>query len=169
MSDVLRQASATPVVNAASPTNAFTTPASTGRLGARIVWAILFFMPLAVVITSAFLVPSPAGIGTHTQLGLPPCGFYEWTGLPCPGCGLTTCFAHMVRGQFISAAHANAFGVLLFLVTVASMPISFLGMLRGLSVTAVLERLSIDKLALILAMGSLTVWCVRLFTIFATR
>lgn len=151
-----------------APEHAFTAPASS-VVGARLVWGFLFLLPLAVLLTSAWLTPNPTGIGTHTQLGLPPCGFYEWTGLPCPGCGLTTCFAYMAHGNIFGAAHANAFGVLLFLLTLSSLPVSALGFVRGLSVTAVLDRLGVDKLALIVAAGSLGVWVVRLVTIWVTR
>jgi hypothetical protein len=157
---------AQPMPPGVAPEHAFTMRAPSNAFGMRIVWAILFFLPLAVVVTSAFLTPSAAGLGTHTQLGLAPCGFYEWTGLPCPGCGLTTCFAHMVRGEVIGASRANAFGVLLFLTTLVSLPFSLLGLWRGLSVSAVLERLSVDKMALILACGSIGVWLVRLLTIY---
>ncbi|MEJ2421337.1 MAG: hypothetical protein P8018_06370 [Acidobacteriota bacterium] len=30
---------------------------------------------LAVMLLAHHLVPDPAGLGTHTELGLPPCGF----------------------------------------------------------------------------------------------
>ena len=60
------------------------------------------------------LTPDPSGFGTHTQLGLPPCGFLRLTALPCPLCGLTTAFAHMARLQLTSALHAHVLGPLLF-------------------------------------------------------
>ena len=68
-----------------------------------------------MLITAATLTPSGAGHGTHTQLGLPPCGFLVYTGYPCPGCGLTTSFSHMIRLEVFGAIHANPFGILLVL------------------------------------------------------
>ena len=46
--------------------------------------------------------------GTHQQLGLPPCTVLDWFGIRCPSCGMTTSWAHMVRGQVLAAARANA-------------------------------------------------------------
>ncbi len=136
-----------------------------GRLG----WAILGLTPLAVVITAAFLDPNPAGHGTHTQLGLPPCGFLVLTGFPCPGCGLTTCFAHMVRLQIPEAVAANAFGVPLFLASFATIPVAAVGFVRSLPVLATLERLHYEKVAILLAVTSVAVWVVRLATLVALR
>ena len=68
------------------------------------------------------LTPSPAGIGTHQQLGLPPCTFLHWTGFPCPSCGLTTCFAYAAHGEFIAAFFTQPFGLLAFALTVLALP-----------------------------------------------
>ncbi len=38
-------------------------------------------------------------------------------GIPCPTCGMTTAFAHAVRGQFIPAFHAQPAGLVLALLT----------------------------------------------------
>ncbi len=135
------------------------------RLWSRLGWLLFFVPPLLVVATAALLTPNPEGHGTHTQLGLPPCGFYVFTGVPCPGCGLTTCFAYMVRLDVIGAATANPFGIMLFLTTVAVIPVSIVGLVRGLPVIETLDRLHADKWAILLAACSLTVWIVRVATI----
>ena len=70
---------------------------------------------VALLVTSAWLTPSSAGLGTHQQLGLPPCTVLDWFGIRCPSCGMTTSWAHMVRGQVLAAARANAGGALLAL------------------------------------------------------
>ena len=118
-----------------------------------------------VIATAATLTPNPAGHGTHTQLGLPPCGFLVVTGYPCPGCGLTTSFAAMADAQFAAAAHANAFGILLFLVSATTVPLALFGLLRGWAVVPVLERLHIERWALVMALVSLTVWLTRCVTL----
>ena len=142
-------------------------PTARAGVGSHITWLILFILPLAVVITAATLTPSPVGHGTHTQLGLPPCGFLTYTGLPCPGCGLTTSFAHMIRAQVVGAATANAFGVALFLVTFFTIPVAFLGFVKGLPVIATMERLQFEKVVILLALCSTIVWVVRIVTILA--
>lgn len=68
----------------------------------------------AVFALSLYVTPSPEGLGTHTGLGLPPCGLYERTGVPCLSCGMTTCFAHMARGQVVDGVRVHPFGALLF-------------------------------------------------------
>ena len=69
---------------------------------------------LATLTMARLVEPNPAGYGTHRQLGLPPCLFRTITGLPCPSCGLTTCFAHAARWDWDRALAAQPFGVLLF-------------------------------------------------------
>jgi hypothetical protein len=92
---------------------------------------------------------------THRQMGLPPCTFYTYTGLPCPSCGMTTSFALLVRGDVVNSVRANAVGTLLAAFCLALIPWSlasaYLG--RPLFVTTlepVLVRLVIGFLVLLL-------------------
>lgn len=135
----------------------------------RIVWAVLWLVPFAVLLTAARLTPSPLGHGTHTQLGIPPCGFFVVTGLPCPGCGMTTAFAHAIRGQLVDAVRANPFGFVVFAMTCAWMPVATLGFARGLSVLDVLDRLRIDKWGLYVVALSMVTWGVRVVTLLWLR
>lgn len=80
--------------------------------------ALLFFPGATVLALAAWLTPSPAGFGTHTQLGLGSCVMLSLTGLPCPMCGMTTTFAHMAHGHLWSALVNQPFGVALFVLTV---------------------------------------------------
>lgn len=74
----------------------------------------------ALLIVAARLQPSPAGYGTHTQLGDGPCGLLVVTGLPCPTCGMTTAFAHAVRGRWLRALYAQPAGFVLALASAAT-------------------------------------------------
>ncbi len=83
-----------------------------------------------VLSVATCLTPDPHGYGTHQQIHLPPiagvtfrlppCAFHSLTGLPCPTCGMTTAFAHGIRGQFREAFLAQPFGLVLFILTVAT-------------------------------------------------
>ena len=126
-----------------------------------LVWLVLLVGPTAVVITAAMLSPDPAGHGTHTQLGLPPCGFLVVTGYPCPGCGLTTSFSHMAHFQLAGAIGANPFGVLLFLCTVAAIPLSLRAIVRKMPVIDTLDRIHAEKIAITLSVLSILVWVGR--------
>jgi hypothetical protein len=75
---------------------------------------------LAVLVTAAYLTPSPNGVGTHEGLGMQPCGFLANTGYPCAGCGMTTSFAYTVRGNLVHAFIAQPFGMILCLLTAAA-------------------------------------------------
>lgn len=68
------------------------------------------------------LEPNPRGYGTHQNLGLPPCTFRTLFKIPCPGCGMTTSFSYLMRGQIVPALRANAGGVLLAVVCAVQIP-----------------------------------------------
>jgi len=78
----------------------------------------LLALASAVIGIARFLPPSPRGVGTHEQLGLPPCLFLKLTGLPCPSCGLTTSFAHAAKLHFYEALVTQPFGLLAFFLTI---------------------------------------------------
>ncbi len=64
------------------------------------------------LVVACMLVPSVSGMGTHRQLGLPSCAWPAAFGLPCITCGMTTSFAHAVRGQWVAAFVAQPAGLL---------------------------------------------------------
>jgi hypothetical protein len=77
----------------------------------------------AVFGVALWLRPNPAGVGTHRQLGLPPCTFMLLTGgVPCPSCGMTTSFSHLIRGQVLSSLQANPVGTLLASLCLLALP-----------------------------------------------
>ena len=75
---------------------------------------------LGLLVLAGALEPDPAGFGTHRKLGLYPCSMPLTTGYPCPTCGMTTAFAHAVRGQWIRAFRAQPAGLALCLGVVAA-------------------------------------------------
>jgi Protein of unknown function (DUF2752) len=94
-------------------------------------------------------------MGTHQQLGLPPCTFKTLTGLPCPSCGMTTSFAFLVRGDLWHSMQANWVGTLLAILWLAIIPWSILSALIGrplwiLSIERTLIKLVIGFVVLML-------------------
>ena len=75
----------------------------------------------------------------------------------------------MIRFEVVDAAHANVFGVPLFLITFVGALVAMFGFVRGLPVMATLERLQVEKIALAVAVCSITVWAVRIAVILAGR
>lgn len=98
--------------------------ARTDSQGERLPWLITLGGAIAVLVVARSVEPSATGIGTHEQLGLPPCLFFKLTGLPCPSCGLTTSFAHAARLQFYDALVTQPFGLGVFFLTVLFIPLS---------------------------------------------
>jgi hypothetical protein len=99
----------------------------------------------AVLAVAGWLEPAARGYGTHTQLGLPPCNFLRLTHLPCPSCGLTTCFAWAVRLHFWNAFRANPFGILAFFGTVSLIPASIFLLWRRMSFRRITESAHFSK------------------------
>lgn len=139
------------------------TQAPMPRSTQRVLWGLILACACAVLALSRWLSPHPAGIGTHEQLGLPPCGFYAWLGLPCPACGLTTAFAHLARGELMASIAAQPLGVPLFALSVALVPLSAGGLVRGASLGGYLERIHASRWAVFFMLSVLLVWLLRLW------
>lgn len=108
------------------------------------------------------LQPDPRGFGTHEQLGLPACTFRRAFDIPCPSCGMTTCFSYFVRGHLMQAARANVAGLLLAVVCALQIPWCGLSLYRGR-----LWRVNRPEAALIWLLASLCAlgglqWAIRL-------
>ena len=71
-------------------------------------------VPLAAAL---LLEPDRRGLGTHQRLGLPPCTFVVVLGHRCPVCGMTTSWAHLLRGELTDALRANVGGTLCGVIT----------------------------------------------------
>jgi hypothetical protein len=75
-------------------------------------WIFVFFV--AIVLLNPYEADGESRkMGTHQQLGLPPCTFNEMTGVPCPSCGMTTSFTLLMRGDVWHSMQANFAGTAL--------------------------------------------------------
>jgi hypothetical protein len=85
------------------------------KLGAasRLVAALAAGACLAVLVVATTLEPSPAGLGTHRDMGFPSCNFLSVSGIPCPSCGMTTSFAWFVRGNILASVYVQPAGAML--------------------------------------------------------
>lgn len=79
---------------------------------------------LALLIVAWQLSPESAGLGTHQQLGLPPCTVVAMWGIRCPACGMTTSWSWLTKGYLQNAAIANAGGTLLAIIALVYVPAS---------------------------------------------
>lgn len=84
-----------------------------------------------LVVLGTWAHPDARGFGTHEQLGLPKCRFFDWTGIPCPGCGVTTAVAFAARASIGDSLRTQPFGVVVVLGILAFAAWAIRGQLAG--------------------------------------
>ena len=99
----------------------------------RWVSGVIFSICASVLLLAVFLEPDSSGLGTHTKLGLPKCGVYASSGVPCTTCGMTTAFAHAAEGHVIQAFVTQPFGAALALLTAMLVLVSGYATIVGMS------------------------------------
>lgn len=130
----------------------------------RVVALVLALIALAVLIVASRLTPSGAGHGTHTQLGLPPCGMYLATGRPCPTCGMTTAFAALAEFHVWEAFTIQPFGALLGIATATFVWGALHVAVFGSRIGAVAMRMLTGKVAWTVLGLALAAWGYKLVT-----
>ncbi len=119
---------------------------------------------IAILVLAWILVPDARGLGTHEELGLPPCMTLRTLGFPCPFCGMTTAFSHMAHGHPEVAVRTQPAGALAFFGAIA-----FAILYATMGVTgrkpAILENASLRKLLWRCGIGIVLVaWIYKLIT-----
>lgn len=132
------------------------------RAGRRLFWGVLAGGAVALLVVARLLPPDPRGFGTHLALGLPPCGFLLWLGVPCPACGLTTSFAHLARFELLAALRAHPGGLPLYLLTLLTLLASLRSGFRAEPLAVTWGRLGAERWAAGLLVTLLATWCARL-------
>jgi hypothetical protein len=133
MSDIPSSLSAQPLpppIQAAPPQPGYV-PASATALSVR-VWS-LFTIGIAgsMLGMGLWLRPSPLGHSTHMELGLPPCGFMERYGYPCPTCGCTTAVSYFSHGHLVDSFLTQPFGFAVGVLAVAAIILCAIGAVTG--------------------------------------
>jgi hypothetical protein len=70
-----------------------------------------------VLVIAWILTPSEDGLGTHQQMGLPPCNWIVAANMPCPTCGMTTAFSFAAHGNLLESFRTQPLGALLAVMT----------------------------------------------------
>ena len=79
---------------------------------ARLIALVVALLGLASLVIAAGLTPDPRGVETHLQLGMSECGMMKNTGVPCPACGMTTSYAHLLKGHLLTSLKTQPMGTL---------------------------------------------------------
>ena len=90
----------------------------------------ILILPFSGVVVARFLTPDPRGLGTHQQLGLPPCSMRMLFDIPCPSCGMTTSWSLFSRGNFVGSIETNTGGFLLASLATLSFAIGLHSLVR---------------------------------------
>jgi Protein of unknown function (DUF2752) len=107
------------------------TQAAHKRLAIRLWCSFIFTISGSMMAVGFWLQPDPRGIGSHQQLHLPPCGFYEATGYPCPTCGCTTAVSHFAHGHILASLLTQPFGFAVALLATLLIPLALIGIITG--------------------------------------
>ncbi|MEL6895392.1 MAG: DUF2752 domain-containing protein [Planctomycetota bacterium] len=118
---------------------------------------------VVLLVTAACLQPSARGMGTHHQLGLPPCTSVVLFGIRCPACGMTTSWAYFMNANPISSISVNAGGFLLALMSVCVIPLLLYFGISGHRMPLQLLQTLLYSLMLIIAITAID-WTYRLMT-----
>jgi hypothetical protein len=110
--------------------------------------------------------PDPRGFGTHEQLGLAPCSFRTYAGIPCLSCGMTTAFSLMMRLRWIDAIVVQPAGAMIFVSILAFIPLALWASIRGRSLLHALDRLPLAFFAAPYPIVLLGAWA---YTIYRSR
>jgi hypothetical protein len=112
----------------------------------------------APLVVAATLVPAAAGMGTHRQLGLPSCTWPAFFGIPCITCGMTTSFAHAVRGEWLRAFVTQPAGFLLALLCAIAVVTAGWSALAGQPVHRLLRPLARGRTAIVATVLLVAAW-----------
>lgn len=133
----------------------------------RVRAAVVLAACLAPILLGLWLSPDPGGLGTHCQLGLPPCGLAMTTGVPCPTCGMTTAFSYAVHGHLIAAAVTQPFGALLALAVMTAAGLSVVVLVTSRSWRVNWYRVSPGLVAAVVVVLFLASWIYKVIVVCA--
>lgn len=144
-------------------------PARSALIVPRLPALLLFAPALTLLLVAASLKPDLDGVGTHSQLGLPPCGFLLEHGIPCTTCGMTTSFALMADGRLIDAFITQPAGAALAMLTAMLVLLSGWSLVTAAPLKPVFEGVWRPRTVVWLGALVLGAWGYKIFTYHGTH
>ena len=136
-------------------------PAHAGSTKRRILATLVAVGAATILGLAAYLEPSPTGLGTHTQLAMPTCGWIVTMDIPCPTCGMTTAFAHAANGNLLRSLGAQPLGAALALFTAMALLVAVYIAVTGSVIGSAFARLWSGRMAWILAVVAIAAWAYK--------
>ena len=133
-------------------------PPATSATGRRLIGAATAICAAAILGLAAWLDPSPEGLGTHSQLAMPPCGWILMADVPCPTCGMTTAFASAADGDLVAALWAQPMGAVAALAVAMALVVGLYTAVTGSRVAVLFTRLWSRRTAWALGLGLGGAW-----------
>ena len=133
----------------------------TGSTKRRVLAMVVLIGAATLLGLAAYLEPSPTGLGTHTQLAMPTCGWIETMDLPCPTCGMTTAFAHAANGNLLRSVGAQPLGAVLALVTAMTLLVAGYVAVTGSVIGSSFAGLWSGRVVWILAVVATAAWAYK--------
>lgn len=119
---------------------------------------------LAVLAMGAWLSPRAEGHATHTQLGLPECGWVARFNKPCPTCGMTTAFALAAHGRFVEACRVQPFAAAAALASAIGFWAAAHVALTGSRLGSLFAGSLTPRVLWVMAATAASAWAYKLFT-----
>ncbi len=99
------------------------------------------------------------------MLGLEPCGMLQMTGVPCPTCGMTTAFAHGIRGQWVAGFRAQPFGLVLAVSTALILVVALDTVITGHCWALNWYRIRPSRFVIVLGVLMITAWAWKIVSV----
>lgn len=119
---------------------------------------------LAPLVVGAALRPDVRGVETHTQLGLPPCGWMLRYGRPCATCGMTTSVSLASHGRLLSAFRVQPLGALMAIACSAGFWTGLFGFVTGVRLGVWCQRICQPWMVMVFVGCLLASWAYKLVT-----
>jgi hypothetical protein len=152
----------TPSITAVQPRASAS--AGTSATGRRLIGAVVAICAAGILGLAAWLEPSPTGLGTHSQLAMPPCGWIAMVDVPCPTCGMTTAFAHAADGNLVAALWAQPMGGALAVAVATALIVGAYTAATGSRVAVLFGRLWGKRAAWALGLGLGGAWVYKILS-----
>lgn len=150
-----------PAIPAAAHPRAVASPPTTATTR-RLIGAAVALGAAGILGLAAWLEPSSSGLGTHSRLGMPPCGWIAMVDVPCPSCGMTTAFAHAADGNIVAAVRAQPMGGVLAVAVAMALLVGAYTAATGSRVAVLFTRLWGRRAVWALGLGLLGAWVFKI-------